>query len=247
MKAGFFMACLLLFSSATVPAMENTAGTYHARADTTDVKSLQRGARIFVNYCTGCHSASYMRYNRLGADLEIGEETLKSNFMFGTDKTGNTMDIAMKSSDAVRFFGVAPPDLSVIARSRGADWLYGYFLTFYRDPNRPTGVNNLVFKDVAMPHVLWELQGYQKPVYKKIVHPDGSQSQVIETLELETQGRLGPEEYRQAIRDLVNFLVYLSEPVKLQRQKIGLWVMLYLLAFLVLSYLLKKEYWKDVD
>ena len=242
----FIMGALLLYPGFALAA-EHANGAYHIEVDTADVQSLQRGARIFVNYCTGCHSASYMRYNRLGADLDISEAVLKSNFMFGTDKPGHTMDIAMRGSDAIRFFGVAPPDLSVIARFRGADWLYGYFMTFYRDPARPFGVNNLKFKDVAMPHVLWELQGYQKPVYKTIEHPDGSKSEIMEKLEQETQGSLTPEEYRRTIHDLVNFLVYLSEPAKMQRQKIGTWVILYLLAFLVLAYLLKKEYWKDVS
>ena len=230
----------------TVLTAKSAPDTYHMTVNTADVKSLQRGARIFVNYCMGCHSASYMRYNRLAADLGIAEETLKSNFMFGTDRTGNTMEIAMKGSDALRFFSVAPPDLSVIARSRGADWLYEYFMTFYRDPARPTGVNNLKFRDVAMPHVLWDLQGYQKPVYKKIGHSDGSTTEVIEKLVQDTPGRLKPEEYRKTVHDLINFLVYLSEPAKLQRQKIGVWVILYLLVFLVLAYLLKKEYWRDV-
>ncbi|MGH8120036.1 MAG: cytochrome c1 [Gammaproteobacteria bacterium] len=246
MKLVFVIAGLIFTLFPIVLTAKSTPGAYHMTVNTADIKSLQRGARIFVNYCTGCHSASYMRYNRLAADLEITEDTLKSNFMFGTDKTGNTMEIAMKSSDALRFFGVVPPDLSVIARSRGADWLYEYFLTFYRDPARPTGVNNVKFRDVAMPHVLWDLQGYQKPVYKKIVHADGSSSAAIEKLVQDTAGRLKPEEYRQAVYDLVNFLVYLSEPAKLQRQKIGVWVLFYLLAFLVLAYLLKKEYWKDV-
>ena len=246
MKQFILVASFLLCLPVAVLAKNNAYSGYHIDTNTSDVKSLQRGARIFVNYCMGCHSASYMRYNRLAVDLDITDDILKANFMFGTDKTGNTMDIAMKSSDAVRFFSVAPPDLSVIARSRGADWLNEYFLTFYRDPARPSGVNNLKFKDVAMPHVLWELQGYQKPVYKKIEHPDGTVSEVIEKLEQDTQGKLNPEEYRKTIHDLINFLVYLSEPAKLQRQKIGLWVMLYLLAFLGLAYLLKREYWKDV-
>ena len=247
MKLFFLIAGALLLNPGFVLAKENAQGAHHFKADTADITSLQRGARIFVNYCTGCHSASYMRYNRLGADLGISEETLKSNFMFGTDKTGNTMDIAMKSSDAIRFFGVAPPDLSVIARSRGADWLYEYFMTFYRDPERPLGVNNLKFRDVAMPHVLWELQGYQRPVYTIVTYPDGSKSEIIEKLEQETQGTLTPGEYGRTIHDLINFLVYLSEPAKMQRQKIGTWVILYLLVFLVLAYLLKKEYWKDVS
>lgn len=219
---------------------------YHIDVDTSDVKSLQRGARIFVNYCLSCHSAAYMRYNRLGSDLGISEEVLKSNFMFGTDKPGDTMNVVMKGSDALKFFGVAPPDLSVIARSRGADWLYAYFMTFYRDPSRPFGVNNLQFKDVAMPHVLWELQGFQRPVYNTIPLQDGTETRVIEQLELGSPGKLSPEEYENVVYDLVNFLVYLSEPAKFQRQKIGLWVIIYLLAFLVLAIMLKKDYWKDV-
>ena len=247
MKPGFLIAVALFVYPGFAPAKENAQGAHHVKADIADVKSLQRGARIFVNYCMGCHSASFMRYNRLGADLGLSEETLKSNFMFGTDKTGNTMDIAMKGSDAIRYFGVAPPDLSVIARSRGADWLYEYFMTFYRDPERPLGVNNLKFMDVAMPHVLWELQGYLRPVYKTVVNPDGSRSEILDKLEQETPGALTPEQYGRTIHDLVNFLVYLAEPAKMQRQKIGTWVILYLLVFLVLAYLLKKEYWKDVS
>lgn len=240
-----FFAMLFLFFPLMVSANEGHLD-YHIDVDTSNVRSLQNGARIFVNYCLSCHSAAYMRYNRLGKDLGISEEVLKKNFMFGTDKTGNTMDVAMKSSDAVTFFGAAPPDLSVIARSRGADWLYGYFMTFYRDPSRPFGVNNLQFKDVAMPHVLWELQGFQRPVYNTVVHEDGTTSRVIEQLEQGSPGKLSPEEYKKTVYDLVNFLVYLSEPAKFQRQKIGIWVIIYLISFLVLAVMLKKEYWKDV-
>jgi ubiquinol-cytochrome c reductase cytochrome c1 subunit len=240
---------VLIFMLFVVPATFAAGGVvpgYHIKVDTSDSKSLQRGARVFVNYCMGCHSAAYMRYNRLGKDLGIAEEVLKNNFMFGTDKPGDTMNIAMKPADAVNFFGVAPPDLSVIARSRGADWLYAYFMTFYSDPSRPFGVNNLQFRDVAMPHVLWELQGTQRPVYKTVTHEDGTEVEVIDGLEQVSPGKLTPEEYKSTIHDLVNFLVYLSEPAKFQRQKIGIWVIIYLLAFLVLAYLLKKEYWKDI-
>jgi len=237
----------ILFAPVTFAASGNLAG-YHMKVDSSDVKSLQRGARIFVNYCTGCHSAAYMRYNRLGKDIGISEEILKSNFMFGTDKPGDTMNIAMRASDAINFFGTAPPDISVIARSRGADWLYGYFMTFYSDPARPFGVNNLQFKDVAMPHVLWELQGIQKPVYKTVTHKDGTEAEVFDGLEQISPGILpeGYNEYKQVVYDLVNFLVYLSEPAKFQRQKIGIWVIIYLLSFLVIAFLLKKEYWKDI-
>ena len=220
----------------------------HADNDLSDTASLQRGAATFVNYCLSCHSASYMRFNRLGKDLGIDDDILKSNLMFATDKTGESMNIAMNTQDAELYFGGAvPPDLSVTARSRGVDWLYTYFMTFYRDEARPFGVNNLVFKDVGMPHVLWELQGWQNPVYEQEQHADGSVTKKIEHLEEKTEGTLSPEEYAQTVRDLVNFMDYLGEPIKLKRQKIGFWAIFYLLLILLpVVYLLKKEYWKDV-
>ncbi|MCG8324325.1 MAG: cytochrome c1 [Thiotrichales bacterium] len=225
------------------------ASLQHMQVDLGDKASLQRGASTFVNYCLGCHSAAYMRYNRIGEDLGITETVLKSNFMFNPDhKVGDTMKIAMRKSDAEEvFFGVNPPDLSVIARSRGADWLYTYFLTFYKDASRPMGVNNLVFKDVGMPHVLWELQGMQTPVYETVTATDGSQKKIITELELISQGTQTPEEYDQTVRDLVNFLVYMGEPAQLQRKRVGFWVLFYLiLVLLPLTYLLKKEYWRDI-
>lgn len=215
--------------------------------DISDTSSLQRGARVFVNYCMGCHSASYMRYNRVATDLDIDESVLHSNLIFGTEKTGDTMKIAMQKSDAEKFFGTAAPDLSVIARSRGADWLYTYFLSFYRDSSRPFGYNNLFFKDVAMPHVLWELQGIQKPIYKKELQPDGSYSEVIADLELESPGLLDARAYKRTVHDLVNFLVYVGEPAQIQRKRVGVLVICYLLLLLVIVYALKKEYWKDIN
>ncbi len=236
-----------------MPALALAAGggfkLYHADINLNDKESLQRGATTFVNYCTGCHSASYMRYNRMASDIGISEDVLKTNFIFNPDhKVGDTMDIAMRKADAEEvYFGVNPPDLSVIARSRGADWLYTYFLTFYRDDTRPMGVNNLVFKDVGMPHVLWELQGMQAPVYETVQTAEGGQKRIITELELITQGAQTPEEYRQTIHDLVNFLVYLGEPAQLQRKTVGFWVLFYLIVILLpLAYLLKKEYWRDV-
>lgn len=218
----------------------------HARVDLSDKASLQRGAKIFVNYCLSCHSAAYMRFNRLGEDLGVPEDVLEQNLMFGTDKPGDTMTIAMRTEDATAYFGTAPPDLSVISRARGADWLYTFFMTFYRDPSRPFGVNNLQFKDTAMPHVLWELQGWQEPVKVEETLDDGSTVETIEHFEVVTPGQLSPEEYEQTVNDLVNFLVYLGEPVKLKRYTIGTWVIVYLLVFLVVAYFLKREYWKDV-
>ena len=203
--------------------------------------SLQRGARLFVNYCLSCHSAQYMRYNRMAADLGLSEEVVKDNLMFASDKIGDTMTIAMKPDDAEKWFGVAPPDLSVIARSRGADWLF----SFLNDETRPTGVNNLYFPDTAMPHVLSELQGLQ------VKHDADEQAgdhggHAGPSLELESPGKLSPVEYRQATRDLVSFLVYVGEPAKLVRYRIGFWVIAFLLVLLVAAYLMKREYWKDV-
>ncbi|MBI2993979.1 MAG: cytochrome c1 [Gammaproteobacteria bacterium] len=236
----FLFACVL-----AAPAFAKGGTAMHFEPDLSNRQSLLRGARTFVNYCLSCHSAAFMRYNRLGLDLDIPGEVLKANLMFGTDKPGETMTVAMNPSDAERWFGVAPPDLSVTARARGADWLYTYFMTFYRDPARPTGVNNLAFNDVAMPHVLWELQGWQRPVYRE--EGGGAQAvRVIDHLELESPGLLNEEQYEATVRDLVNFLVYLGEPIKLKRYTIGVWVILYLLILLGIVYLLKREYWSDV-
>ncbi len=231
---------LASLSSGMVLASEN-ANLPKANIKLGDEASLQRGARMFVNYCLSCHSASYMRYSRISRDLHIPEKAMAENLMFASDKIGSTMDVAMRPADAEQWLGMSPPDLSVIARSRGADWLYGYLTTFYLDPKRPTGVNNVVFKDTAMPHVLWEYQGYQKlaagsdPAHPASVH-----------LEPGSQGKLDATQYQQMINDLVGFLVYIAEPVQLQRQRIGVWVLGYLAIMIYLLYRVKKEYWKDV-
>jgi ubiquinol-cytochrome c reductase cytochrome c1 subunit len=224
---------------------------YEFSPDLSDQSALQRGARTFVNYCLTCHSASYMRYNRMGQDLGIPDSVLLENFMFGTDKVGDTMQIAMTPSSAEQYFGISTPDLSVIARARGPEWLYNYLMTFYLDSSRPFGVNNLVFKDVAMPHVLWELQGWQEAVYVEEAGEDGLPVRSIDHLELmeEPPGKPAAyqdESYEQTVSDLVNFMVYLGEPIKLKRGSFGVWVILYLVFFLVIVYFLKKEYWKDI-
>lgn len=219
---------------------------YEAQVDLSDTKSLQRGARTFMNYCLSCHSASYMRFSRLAADLQLSEDLVSGNLMFVTDKIGDVMQVAMKQADAEDWFGVAPPDLSVIARARGADWLTTYFLTFYQDPERPTGVNNLAFVDTAMPHVLWELQGIQRPIYETSTDENGKSHEVITGFEIARKGLQDEQEYRRTVRDLVNFLVYLGEPAKLVRYKLGVWVIIFLVVLLALSYALKREYWKDV-
>ncbi len=201
--------------------------------DLTDKASLQRGAHTFMNYCLSCHSASLMRYNRMAKDLGLTEAQVLQNLMFTTDKVGDTMQIAMRAEDAKRWFGVAPPDLSVIARARGTDWLYTYLRTFYLDDSRPMGTNNLAFQDVGMPHILWEQQGYTS------LNDSGQ-------LHLTSEGQLTPRQYDAMSRDLVNFLAYISEPSKLQRLALGKWVLLYLAFFFVIAYALKKAYWKDV-
>ncbi len=238
---------IALFLLAMAPALGLAAGGHvhldHADIDSTDQASLQRGAKFFVNYCLSCHSAKYQRYNRMAQDIGLTEEQVKANLMFTTEKIGNTMDVAMSSADANMFFGTTPPDLSLIARSRGVDWLYTYLRSFYIDESRPFGVNNVVFKDVGMPHVMWELQGWQKAIFKEDEHGGDP---VFERFELAQPGTMTPEQFDGAIRDLVNFLDYVGEPYKLERQRLGVKVLLFLFVFFILAYLLKKEYWKDV-
>ncbi|PLY14816.1 MAG: cytochrome c1 [Sedimenticola sp.] len=188
-----------------------------ADIDLTDQASLQHGAKLFMNYCLSCHSAKYQRYNRMARDLGLTEEEVKDNLMFTTDKIGDTMNIAMNPADAEKWFGVAPPDLSVIARARGVDWIYTYLRSFVPDEKRPFGVNNTVFPDVGMPHVLWKLQQDQPA-----------------------------EKFDSDMRDLTAFLSYISEPIQVERQRLGVWVLLFIAVFFVLAYLLKKEYWKDI-
>ena len=235
---------LLIF----VPALTLAAGGVHldkANIDPDNQQSLQRGARLFVNYCLSCHAAALMRYERMGQDLGISELQVAENLMFTGGKVGDLMTVATDPEDAVEWFGTVPPDLSVIARSRGVDWLYTYLRSFYLDSSRPTGVNNLVFPDVGMPDVLWELQGWQKPVITTVKDPDGTERKVIE-LELEEPGLMSPKEFDRAMRDLVNFLDYMAEPGKHDRRALGVKVILFLLVFLVVAYLMKKEFWKDV-
>lgn len=244
MRRILLMVLTLFLGSSLAIAEEATVMQY--RPDLSDQKSLQRGARTFVNYCLSCHSAKYMRFNRVGADLGIPEDVLKSNLMFVTKKPGDTMQVAMRGDDAEKWFSVAPPDLSVEARARGASWLYSYLMSFYRDPNSPTGVNNLQFKDVKMPDVLWELQGWQQPVYEDKTGPDGEKVKEISHLELESPGTQTQEQFEGTVRDLVNFLVYVGEPIQLKRYTIGLWVIAYLVIMLIVAYFLKREFWKDV-
>ena len=211
----------------------------HADVNVRDIAAIQRGARLFVNYCLSCHSASYMRYNRLAEDLGLDEDVVMDNLVFADVKIGETMDIAMQPEDAEAWLGKVPPDLSLHSRSRGADWLYTYLMTFYQDESGSW--NNRVLPNASMPHVFWQLQGIQKPVYAS---QDGQD--VVDHLVLAEPGLQTPEEYERTVRDLVTFMEYLGEPAKLVRKDIGIWVLLFLAAFALLAYALKAEYWRDV-
>ena len=238
----------ILLAAFTQFAVANEGGLklQNANVNLSDRASLQRGAKMFVNYCVSCHSAQYMRYNRVAADLGIPEDVLKANLMFTTDKVGEPMLVAMRPEDGQSWFGVAPPDLSVVARSRGADWLYSYLNGFYLDPKRVSGVNNLYFPNAAMPHVLWELQGLKRAMFESETTPEGATVQVFEKFETVRPGTLSEVDYQRTTRDLVNFLVYVGEPAKLVRYALGIKVIGFLFIFFLAAYALKKEYWKDV-
>lgn len=213
-----------------------------ANNNVADPKSLQRGAKYFVNYCLGCHSAKYVRYNRLAQDLQLSEQQLDDNLMFTGEQAFDLMEIAMRPDDAARWFTVAPPDLSLIARSRGNDYIYTYLRSFYVAPGRPAGVDNVVMPGTNMPHVLWQLQGTQRAVF----HTDEHNAEVFEGFEMVAPGELDAEAFDEAVRDIVNFLDYIGEPIKRQRQQLGIRVIGFLLVFLLIAFMLKKEIWKDV-
>lgn len=207
------MMCLPVFAQAAGPAVQLAV----APINMDDKVSLQRGAQIFVNNCLGCHSAQYMRYERMAEDLEIPTDILKSNLLFTTERPGDTMVSAMPASLAKKWFGVLPPDLTLVARIRGADWVYSYLTGFYADDKRPWKVNNHVFPDVGMPHVLSNMEK-----------------------------QLGEAGFKEAMADLTNYMVYMSEPVRAQRERIGVWVLLFLAIFFIPVYFLNREYWKDI-
>ena len=230
-------APLSLFSPPAISATATTVDLRPYQPRLHDTHSLQRGAQLFVNYCLSCHSAQFMRFSRMAEDLEIPPEIMKRNMMFTTGKIGDTMQAVMTAEDGEAWFGIAPPDLSLSARLRGGRWLYNYFLGFYLDETAPSGWNNTVFPNVAMPHALHALQGLQRAV------DDNG------TLRLQkvSEGSMNDEEYMNAVADLTNFLVYIGEPSRPARLRYGIWVMFFLLGFTFLAYLLKKEYWRDVE
>ncbi len=241
---------LILVAGLLFPVLSLAAGgevifpNDNISVDWNDKASMQRGAQLFSNYCLSCHQAAYSRYNRVGKDLGISDELVSENLIFTTNKygektkVGELMKTTMTKEYAEAAFGTAPPDLSLVARSRGTHWLYNYLRGFYLDDTRPLGVNNGVFPNVGMPHVLAGLEGLKKAKL--------DEHGVVVGFEQVSQGTMTTEEYDQAARDLVAFLDYLAEPYKQTRQNVGTGVLIFLFVLLILSYLLKKEYWKDV-
>lgn len=223
-------------------AAQHAAELEPANNNIANTASLQRGAKYFVNYCMGCHSAKYVRYNRLAEDLQLSNQQLVDSLMFTGERPFDTMSIAMKPEDSKRWFSISPPDLSLIARSRGTDYIYTYLHSFYVDLSRPTGVNNVLLPNTSMPHVLWQLQGIQRAVFETDEHgvKEFKGFEVVRPGELETRA------YDDVVRDIVNFLDYIGEPMKRERQQLGVRVIGFLLVFLLISYMLKKEIWKDV-
>ena len=227
--SAIFLAPLGVNAAAKKPLMS-------ANNDIYDIESLQRGARNFMNYCSGCHSAEYIRYDVIGEDLGITQSQLKEYLMFNALQTFDTINASMTSEDASGWFGQAPPDLSLAARAKGTDYIYTFLKSFYVDSTSPTGVDNVVLAGTSMPNVLWELQGHQKY----------SQSEDESKLEVYILGKMNEEEFNSFLRDTSNFLEYISEPIKIKRQALGVKVLFFLAFFMVLAYFLKKEVWKDI-
>ena len=251
------IATLLLGLGLASNALANAGGIEwdkFPKEKMTDVAALQNGAKIFVNYCLNCHSAAFMRYNRL-RDLGLTEAQIKSNLLFASEKVGETMKVSLDPKQAKEWFGALPPDLTVIARSRadgakgsGADYLYTYMRTFYRDETKATGWNNMVFPSVSMPHVLWELQGQRAARFVEDTDPHDESKKVHRFAGYEqlTPGKLTPLAYDEAVGDLVAYLQWMGEPVQNQRKRIGVWVLLFLAVFTVIAWRLNAAYWKDV-
>ena len=236
MRTIIFALFIGLMSTTSSQVMAVSGGIHldPVELDLSDKASLQRGAKTFVNYCLSCHSASFMRYNRMAKDIGLTDAQVKENLMFASEKIGDTMTIAMRAEDAKKWFGVTPPDLSVISRARGTDWLNTYLRSFYLDADKTMGTNNTVFKDVGMPHVLWQQQGY-------LSHDEGTGH-----LTPTTEGEMSNHEYNVMVADLVNFLAYIGEPSKIQRLALAKWVLFYLFLLFIVVFSMKKAFWKDI-
>jgi len=241
-------ALVLVIAALPAAALAASEGypIQEAKTDVSSLASLQRGARNFVNYCLGCHSAKYMRYSQVAEDLALTEEEVRANLMFTGMRIYDTMESAMPAEKARQWFGNVPPDLSLIARSRGVDYVYTFLRSFYEDPSRPTGAKNAVLPQTAMPNVLAGLQGAQRPRFEKVVDKEGKETEHLVALEPGTPGEMPAPAFDSFVRDTVAFLEYVSEPAKAQRKSLGVWVILFLLMFTTFSWFLYKEYWKDV-
>ena len=255
---------VVLVSACAIGSSAYAAGGHGAVVDKvhmnmSDKASLQNGAKLFVNYCLSCHSAEYSRYNRVAEDLDIPLWQLKENLMFTTEKEGDLMKTTMPAEDAKKWFGVTPPDLSLVARVRNPDWIYTYLRAFYQDESSPSGWNNSLFENVAMPHALYELQGVQRKVGKAEkdghgvidAHASadavGDQIVVGDTVfELQHAGKLSPAEFDKSMADLTAFLTYMAEPAQLKRHTIGVFTITFLIILMLLCMMLKAEYWRDV-
>jgi ubiquinol-cytochrome c reductase cytochrome c1 subunit len=239
------LATLALGFAVSMPLFaEEGAHLQQAGTDIADRASLQRGAQLFMNYCSGCHSLKYLRYSRMAEDLGLTEEEVMQNLNFTGAKFGEQILTAMPAEGAAQWFGVVPPDLSLVSRVRGGDWIFSYLKSFYIDDERPVGWNNTVFPNASMPNVLWELQGIQRPVYGGVDATTGDP--LIDRLEVAVPGTMDAARFDQAARDITAFLEYAGEPIAVKRQAMGVWVLLFLAFFTFLAWLLKKEYWKDV-
>lgn len=245
------VAALGLAAGAVHAAGANTIAWDKAPNKTNDLASLQNGAKVFVNYCLSCHSAAFMRFNRL-RDIGLTEQQIKDNLLFTTEKVGETMKSAIDPRQAKEWFGANPPDLTVIARSRaaagkgtGADYLYTYLRGFYVDDTKATGWNNLVFPNVGMPHVLWELQGKRAAVFETVTE-HGQETHVLKGFEQLTPGTMTPAQFDQAMGDLVGYLQWMAEPAQNTRVRLGVWVLLFLSVLTLFAWRLNAAYWKDV-
>lgn len=235
------LATVLTLSVATFAA--TTVELEPAENDPANINSLQRGARNFMNYCAGCHSAKYVRFNTLARDLDLSDDQLFENLMFNAEKTFETINANMPQADAARWFGQPPPDLSLMARARGTDYVFNFLKGFYLDPDSPTGVDNRVLAGTSMPHVLWELQGFQTAEFST----DENGVEHFERFEEATSGSMSADEFDEFVRDTTNFLQYVSEPVRSTRRVLGVWVLMFLTVFWIIASMLKKQVWKDVS
>jgi ubiquinol-cytochrome c reductase cytochrome c1 subunit len=240
------LGATVLALSATSVRAEGEFPLDRAPDNADNIASLQHGARLFVNYCLNCHSANLMRYSRL-QDIGISQKEIEKNLLFTTDKVGNTMTVAMRPDDAKAWFGATPPDLSVEARARNRDWLYTYLRSFYRDDTRPTGWNNIVYENVSMPHVLWQLQGQRTAKFEdKIDEHTKERVKKFMGYQQVTPGTMSPVDYDSAVADLVSYLSWMSEPTQKTRRQLGVWVLLFLGVLSFFAWRLNAAYWKDI-